>query len=68
MKEEAYSLVIEKSAYYTDNISNCQYDNTTLLSKLVDWGNQSAGKSNTSVQKLVTAAMPCHSVHICVAQ
>ena len=35
MKEEAYSLVIEKSAYYTDNMSNCQYDNKTLLSPSV---------------------------------
>ena len=30
MKEEAYSLVIEKSAYYIDNTSNCQFDKTLL--------------------------------------
>ena len=31
MKEEIYSWVIEKSAYYTDNMSNCQSDYKTLL-------------------------------------
>ena len=35
MKEEAYSLVRGKSAYYIDNMSNCQYDNKTLLSPSV---------------------------------
>ena len=35
MKEEAYSMVIEKSAYYIDNTSYCQYDYKTLLSPSV---------------------------------